>query len=182
MRIRHLAQLLVLVLALGACLVACGGRTATSVHRAGNVRSNARWVILPIENHSETPQAGERVEAMLDTLLRRGGVGNLEKYPPQKDDDTHLLTSDRQRFEAALTWARGAKFDYAVAGSVEEWRYKSGLDGEPAIGVSMRILDLATGKVVWVATGSKTGAGNDNTSLTALKLLDEMVKGIATPQ
>jgi polysaccharide biosynthesis protein PelC len=162
-----------------ALVSACAGVSATTAHRTGPVRLNARWVVLPVENHSETPQAGERVEAMLETLLRRGGVGALDKYPPQKEDDTHLLTSDRQRYELALEWARGAKYDYAVTGSVEEWRYKSGLDGEPAVGVSMRVLELATGKVMWVGTGSRTGGSADNTSFTAMKLLDDMVRDFA---
>jgi hypothetical protein len=174
-----LRLLVLLLLTLG--LASCTGPTATSIHRAGQARLNARWVVLPIENHSETPQAGERVEAMLDTLLRKDGVVALEKYPPQKDDDTHLLTSDRQRYETALAWAKEAKYEFAVTGSVEEWRYKSGIDAEPAIGVSIRVLDLTTGKVIWVGTGSKTGAANDNTTLTALKLLDEMMRELASP-
>lgn len=172
---------LLVALVLSLVLSACGGASATTAHRAGAVRLNAKWVILPVENHSETPQAGERVEAMLETLLRKGGIAALEKYPPQKEDDTHLLTSDRQRYEAALGWARGAKYDYAVTGSVEEWRYKSGIDGEPAVGVSVRVVELASGKVLWVATGSRTGAASDNTSFTAMKLLDEMVKELAPP-
>lgn len=173
--------LLAVGFALSIALAGCSGAMATTTHRAGVARVNAKWVILPVENHSETPQAGERVEAMLETLLRRGGVATLEKYPPHKEDDTHLLASDRQGYEAALLWARGAKHDYAVTGSVEEWRYKSGIDGEPAVGVSVRVLELATGKVVWVGTGSRTGGSTDNTSFTAMRLLDEMVKEFAPP-
>lgn len=180
MRFALQALVLALVLVLSSTLVsACGGASATTVHRAGPTKVSARWVILPVENHSETPQAGERVEAMVETLLRKGGVGTLEKYPPQKDDDTHLLTSDRQRYESALEWARGAKYDYAVTGSVEEWRYKSGIDAEPAVGVSMRVLELATGRVLWVGTGSRTGSGAESTSLTAMKLLEDLVREIA---
>jgi hypothetical protein len=135
--------------------------------------------MLPVQNHSETPQAGERVEAILETLLRKQGVGQLDSYPPAKEDDTHLLTSDRQRFEAALEWAKTGKYDYAVTGSVEEWRYKSGLDGEPAIGVSMRVLELSTGKVLWVGTGTQTGSPAENASGTALRLLDNLVQQLS---
>lgn len=168
------------VMTIAATAAGCGG-TLTSVHRNGTVRTNAKWTILPVQNHSETPQAGERVEAILDTLLRKEGVLALDKYPAPKDDDTHLVTSDRQRYEAALEWARTAKYDFAVTGSVEEWRYKSGIDAEPAIGVSMRVIDVANNRVVWAATGTKTGGSNDNTSATALKLLDAMLKELANP-
>ena len=161
--------LLALVLAMG-----CGG-PVTSVHRNGETKAGTRWALLPVQNHSETPQAGERVEAILETLLRKRGVTQLDHYPAPKEGDAQLFASDRQRYEAALDWARGSKYDYAVTGSVEEWRYKSGLDGEPAIGVSMRVVELATGKVVWAATGTQTGSGTENASGTALKLLDRLV-------
>lgn len=154
--------------------VGCGG-PVTSVHRAGEVKTGSRWALLPVQNHSETPQAGERVEAILETLLRKRGVSQLDHYPAPKESDAQLFTSDRQRYEAALDWARGGKYDYAVTGSVEEWRYKSGLDGEPAIGISMRVVELSTGKVVWAATGTQTGSGTENASGTALRLLDRLV-------
>jgi hypothetical protein len=155
-------------------LAGCGG-AATSIHRGAALRPTTKWVLLPVQNHSETPQAGERVEAMLETLLRKGGVTDLDMYPAAKEDDARLLTGDRQRFEAALEWARG-KYEYGVTGSVEEWRYKSGLDAEPAIGVSMRVVDLSSGKVVWAATGTQSGSGAENASGTAMKLLDTMVE------
>lgn len=173
MTVRSPAKLLVtlVVLALSA---GCGG-PVTSIHRAGEVKASSRWALLPVQNHSETPQAGERVEAILETLLRKGGVAQLDHYPSPKEGDAQLFTSDRQRYEAALDWARGSKYDYAVTGSVEEWRYKSGLDGEPAIGISMRVVELSTGKVLWAATGTQTGTGAENASGTALKLLDRLV-------
>ncbi|AKU93730.1 Extracellular Matrix protein PelC [Labilithrix luteola] len=163
-------------------IAACGG-PVTSIHRSGSLKTSAKWALLPVQNHSETPQAGERVEAILETLLRKRGVVQLDSYPAPKEDDSRLLTSDRQRFEAALDWAKTAKYDYAVTGSVEEWRYKSGLDGEPAIGLSMRVVELSTGKVVWVGTGTQTGSAAENASGTALRLLDTLVQQLhAQPQ
>lgn len=181
-RERMFTVVLVVMFGLAALVMSsCAGPTAT-IHRAGTVRKGAKWALLPVQNHSETPQAGERVEAILETLLRRGGVTQLDPYPAPKEDDTHFLTSDRQRFEAALEWARGNKYDYAVTGSVEEWRYKSGLDGEPAVGLTMRVLDLSSGRVIWAGTGTQTGTSAENASGTALKLLDAMVKELPTTQ
>lgn len=166
----RIAALVLAPIALASC-----GSTVTTVHRTTSLRSTARWVMLPIANYSEAPQAGERIEALLETLLRRGGIESIEHYPALKEDDTHLVMSDRQRFEESLAWAKAQHFDYAVSGSVEEWRYKSGLDGEPAVGVSVRIVELGTGRVLWAASGTKTGGGGDNASGTALKLLDALV-------
>lgn len=155
--------------------IGCSSTTST-VQRGPALHANARWALLPVANHSETPQAGERVEAVLETLLRRAGVQLLEMYPPAKQDETHLLVDDRQRYEEALLWARGQQFHYAVSGSVEEWRYKNGVDGEPAVGLTVKISEVPTGRVLWSASGTRTGSGSDNASGTALVLLQTLTR------
>ena len=156
--------------------------TMTSVQSSVSLRSGARWVMLPVSNYSETPQAGERVESMLETLLRKAGVYQLDRYPPIKEDDTHLVVSDQQRYEESLGWARQQRFDYAVSGSVEEWRYKSGLDGEPAVGLSVRIVDLKTNRVLWSGSGARTGGAGDNASGTALTVLASLLGEMSLSQ
>ena len=55
--------------------------------------------------------------------------------------------SDRAAQEKALNWAKEQQAKYAVAASVDEWRYKVGLDGEPAAGITLSITDLGSGQV-----------------------------------
>jgi hypothetical protein len=162
-------------------LVGCSS-TVARVQRAEAPRAKARWVILPFSNHSETPQAGERIEAMLGTVLRVRGVPSLDAYAALREEESRLSMGDRQRLDESIAWAKNQRFDYAVTGSVEEWRYKTGIDGEPAIGVSVRIVEVGTNRVVWSASGSKTGGGGDNTSGTALKLLDTLVSELDLAQ
>jgi hypothetical protein len=160
---------LLLLFAISGC-----GSTVMSVQRGPAMRAGARWVLLPMANFSETPQAGERAAAMLETLLRREGIGQLSVYPG--GDEAVVAASDRQRYEQSLDWARKQGFQYAVSGSVEEWRYKSGLDGEPAVGVSFRITEVASSRVLWSASGTRTGTSGENTSGAALKLLEALVQ------
>src|SRR5436190_22892434 len=40
----------------------------------------SQWVLLPLRNQTETPQAGERAEAILSTLLRSHGLADLADY------------------------------------------------------------------------------------------------------
>ncbi len=163
-----------------AVVLGCSPMT-TSVQHTAPIRPKARWVMLPFSNFSDTPQAGERVEAILDTLLRKQGVTQLDRYPPIKEDDAHLIISERQRYEESLAWAIGQKFDYGVSGSVEEWRYKNGVDGEPAVGITVRVIELSTSRVVWSGSGSRDGGGSETASGAALKLLDSMVIDLAPP-
>jgi hypothetical protein len=169
---------------LAGCLLvtsACA-TTVKNVHQTAPLRAKARWVMLPVANYAETPQAGERLEALLDTVLRQDGIGALDQYPPLKEDDSHLIMSDRQRYQESLAWAQQQHFDYAVAGSVEEWRYKSGLDAEPAVGVTVQVIELATNRVVWSASGTRTGNGGDNASGTALQLVDTLLADLRVVQ
>lgn len=160
--------------ALLTAILACSSTVAT-VQGKTPLRLSARWVMLPFANYAETPQAGERVEALMDTLLRKDGISSLDRYPPLKEDDAHLILSDRQRYEESLAWARGEHFDYAVAGSVEEWRYKSGVDGEPVVGVTIEVIELPTNRVLWSGSGTRTGSGVGNVSGTALGLLGSLL-------
>ncbi len=164
-------------IALGA---GCGGSVVMKVQKskATQPRTQARWVVLPFANHSDTPQAGDRVEALIATILRSHGVAEVGGYPVPKTDEVLTLSSDHARVEEALAWARGAKYDYGVTGSVEEWRYKSGLEAEPAVGITVRVIELSSGRVVWSASGTKTGKAADNASGTALTLVDALVENL----
>lgn len=170
---RSLLAIIAVVVVLG-----CSPQRMT-VQRTALPRPQARWVMLPFSNYSETPQAGERVEAILDTLLRKQGIAQLDRYPPLKEDDAHLIISERQRFEESLVWAQQQHFDYGVSGSVGEWRYKSGVEGDPAVGITIRVIELSTSRVVWSATGTRDDG--DTVSGAALRLLDSMVQNLLAP-
>ncbi len=86
----------------------------------------ASWVLLPVMNHTETPQAGLRAEAIIDGVLRANGVRELRRYPAGLNNESLFEPLDRKQFDAALAWAKGAGARYAVAGAVDEWRYKVG--------------------------------------------------------
>jgi hypothetical protein len=159
-------------------LVAAGCGTVTRIHAPAPLAGKARWVVLPVTNLAETVQAGERNEAMLDTVLRRHGVTTLERYPAIKEDEVHVLLSDRARYDTALTWARTQHYDYAVTGTVEEWRYKSGNESEPAVGLTVTVVDVNDGKTLWSGSGASVGSSFQNTSGVALELLGTLVEGM----
>lgn len=161
--------LLVLGAALG--LAACSTLDAA---RAPALEKNARWALLPAVNNTETPQAAARLEAITASLLRAQGVHDLQLYPPAAADDL-LSPADRRTQEAALDWARSQNARYAVLGSVQEWRYKTGLDGEPAAGVTLSIIDLGTGQVVWTGSGARTGWSREAVAGVAQKLIAKLV-------
>ena len=131
----------------------------------------ARWAILPIANNTDTPQAGLSAEAMAEHQLRSRGVTNLQRYPSALSRDSLFEPTERKVTEEAIKWAKDQGMRFALLGSVEEWRYKVGIDGEPAVGVTLQVLDLSTDRVVWSASGAKSGWSRQAMAAVAQSLL-----------
>jgi TolB-like protein len=136
----------------------------------------AKWAIAPFLNHTDAPQAGMRAEAMADTLLRALGIGDLVRYPAELAQDSVFEPSERKAQDEALRWAKEQGVRYALTGAVTEWRYKAGVDGEPAVGLSLSIVDLQSGSVVWSAAGAKSGWSRDAVSAVAQNLMHDLLQ------
>jgi len=168
------------VLLLLALAVAAGCTTVQRV-RVAQPDLAVQWALLPIANHTETPQAGLRAEAIAETALRALGVQRLERYPASLNPETLLDPAERKAADEATAWAKKAGARYGVTGAVEEWRYKVGVDGEPAVGLTLSVIDLKSGAVVYTASGGKSGWSREALSAVAQKLVQELLAGIAQP-
>lgn len=167
---------LLLSVLLSTLLSAC-----STVDRAPPVEldRNVRWVVLPLINHTETPGAGQRASAVLETVLRTRGIKDVQSAPvalAAQSADALFEAADvqAQLQDKALAWARSSGARYAVGGTVTEWRYKVGVDGEPAVGLTLQVTDLATGRVVWSAAGGRSGWSREALSAVAQKLAREL--------
>ncbi|MEY8878758.1 MAG: penicillin-binding protein activator LpoB, partial [Leptothrix sp. (in: b-proteobacteria)] len=138
------------------------------------LQSGATWVLLPLANHTETPQAGRRAEAILEPLLLHRGVTRLLRAPGA-DGDALFDAADRKSQLEAQRWAIAQGARYAIGGAVDEWRYKVGVDGEPAAGVALQVIDLQSGAVVWSAVGGQSGWSREALSAVAQKLMADLL-------
>ncbi len=137
------------------------------------------WALLPLANNTETPQAGQRAASIAQSLMTSYGYTNLARYPASSDDETLFDPAKPDQQQAALTWARQQNAHYALTGAVNEWRYKVGVDGEPAVGITFDVIDVQSGKVIWSGTGSRTGWSRDAVSGVAQKLERELLSQLA---
>lgn len=156
-------------------LAAC---SITDKSKSSAFDKNVKWALLPMENHTETPQASLRMEAIIETIIRVKGAMSLETYPASLTRDSVFEPTDEKTVENAIAWAQKTGARYAVAGTVSEWRYKTGVDGEPAVGVTLKIIDLQTHKIIWDAAGARTGRGREAVSAVAQKLLENLTGSI----
>jgi TolB-like protein len=162
-----------LSLALGACSVI---DTSSAPHLA----AADTVAILPITNNTETPQAGLRAASIAESVLITGGLSHVRRYPVSADDETLFDTARPDGRQKALDWARDEHIRYALSGAVNEWRYKVGVDGEPAVGLSFQLIDVQSGAVVWSGAGSRSGWSRDALSGVAQKLERQLLAPLAS--
>lgn len=166
---KRLVLLLVAACALAGCVTLNQGGSAP-------VAQNEAWALLPFVNNTETPYAGERAESITAALLYSRGVQRLERYGVEsKPDETAMDRGERRQAEA-LAWAKQKNVRYALAGTVNEWRYKVGLDGEPVAAIALQLIELPEGKVVWSGTAGKSGWSRDAVSSVGQQVLDSLLE------
>lgn len=157
----------------GACTIADRSPNTTPLDK------QAKWALLPIENHTDTPQAGLRAEAIVDGVLRARGVKTLVRYPAALNPEALFEASERRVQEDARKWAREQGARYGVYGAVDEWRYKVGVDGEPAVGLALHIIDLQSDEVTFSAVGAKSGWSRDALSGVAQSLVRDLLSPVS---
>ena len=159
-------------------LVLCALAACSTVDRgrAPALQANAEWTVLPFANHTETPMAGNRAESVAEALLQARGVGKVKRYTSTAQQEALFDAGDTKRQEQALAWAREQGVRYALAGTVDEWRYKVGVDGEPAAGITLQIIDVQSGDILWSGAGGKSGWSREALSAVAQKLIRELLQ------
>jgi polysaccharide biosynthesis protein PelC len=175
-----IAQAALQSIAIGACLavalVGCAVTQSTS-QRLLMARTDS-VALLPIANHTDVPQAGLRAESIIEASLRARGLLQLQMYPTALNPETLFEPSERKAQAEAEKWAKSQNIRYVVYGAVDEWRYKVGVDGEPAVGLVLQVKDLGTGQVVYAASGGKSGWSREALSAVAQKLVLQLLSGI----
>jgi polysaccharide biosynthesis protein PelC len=142
--------------------VTLGGCASTDTAPPPALESQARWVVLPFVNTTETPLAAQRAQVLAHSLLGARGITDVQLYPKTPRDTIFGPDSEAPATAEALQWARQQGMRYALTGEVFEWRYKVGVDGEPAVGLNIRVIDVGTGKTLWTGTRSQSGWSRDS--------------------
>lgn len=177
MRLKYFASVLVVISSL--LITAC--ETMMSSDRVV-VSATDRWALLPIENLSSTPLAGNQARTLVETHLRSRGIRNLDLFEVSAEQTLMALLDEAGQIAAAKEWAINNGFRYGITGNVQEWQYKNGLDNEPSVGLTLKFLDLQTDQVLWVASASRTGWGYQNLSSVASKTIGDLLSEVRFKQ
>jgi len=144
--------------------------------------TDKQWALIPLQNFSQTPQASEKVSSVLFSILKTKGFENLVLAEFNQENHPILGKIPKKSPEESMQWAKDRQVDYMFTGSVEEWRYKSGLNGEPAVSITLQIIDVHSDDVIWTATGARTGWGRESASMTTRRVIDHLLKKVSMPE
>jgi TolB-like protein len=165
----------ILALVLFSLVSACSTVTSTPPVIA---QADGMWALLPIKNLSTTPSAGEKVASIVETQLRARGVQTIESFVRKDSLSLVSLLDNTERSTEAANWAKESGAQYALTGTVHEWHYKSGADKEPAVGLSLKLIDVATEEVLWQGSSARTGWGYSNLSSVGSRVINGLLEKV----
>jgi len=170
----RLARLLMISAAL-LTLCACA---STSFHAAPtpSIDRSATWVVAPLINNTATPYAGQRAAQLVNALLAQRLSGQVLVAPASPDATGLPLDNGSAAEDAARAFATQHAARYLISGSVDEWTYKIGLDGQPAVGFTLTVTDLSSGKAIWNGAASASGASREGVAVLAQDTLDSLIQ------
>ncbi|MCX7760276.1 MAG: hypothetical protein N2Z81_03740 [Hydrogenothermaceae bacterium] len=135
-----------------------------------NLRKDAVYVVLPFENLTETPLAGLRVASIVEGVaLSKGYKVKNGLYEMESKEYT------KQDIDNILNKIRDSGVDYVITGSINEFRYKTGIDGEPAVSITLKIYDLKNDKTILTNVGSRTGWSHESVTTVAQKVINNLM-------
>jgi len=133
---------------------------------------NEKYAISPFWNYTDTPKAGLSASTIVESIISNK-VNKLysliDKYT-QDDNDNKENFLNQQKEEA-----RALGVSYLIVGDVQEWRYKTGVDGEPVVSYSIKIIDLNNNRTVFNSVGAKSGWGHKSIGVVAQEIADEII-------
>jgi len=144
------------------------------VDRGSNpLKSDSTYAIGAFWNYTQTPMAGLKASSIVETLLVNRGVhiisliGGVDELENSENQDK-LIKLQKQK-------ALAQNAEYLITGSVQEWRYKTGIDAEPAVSYSIKVIDLKNNQIIFNGIGAKSGLSYKSIGEIAQEIADSLI-------
>lgn len=162
---RLLILLTIILLSFTAC---------SSISHTKNVQLplGKKYAISSFWNYTETPMAGLRASSIVEGVLSNKNI--LLYSLIDGSDEVGLNTTKIDFIKNKIAAAKGMGADYLITGNVQEWRYKTGIDGEPVVSYTIKIIDLKENSVCFNGVGAKSGWGHKSIGVVAQEIAEDI--------
>ena len=132
-----------------------------------------KYAISSFWNYTETPMAGLRAASIVESVLAKNSV--ILSSLVAGSEEMEVTKSKAEFIKAKKEAAKRLGAEYLIMGNVQEWRYKTGIDGEPVVSFSLSLINLNTDKVVFNAVGAKSAWGHKSIGIVAQEIAQELI-------
>ena len=134
---------------------------------------NKKYAIGSFWNYTETPMAGLRASTIVESVLSKKNISLISLIGGS--DEMELSKSKLTLLNETKEQAKQLGVDYLIVGNVQEWRYKTGIDGEPVVSYSIRVIDLESERVLFNGVGAKSGWGHKSIGVVAQEIAENLI-------
>ncbi len=147
--------------------------SSTISRSSATLPKNKIYAINTFWNYTETPMAGFRASTIIEGVLSNRGVRTISLIGGESDIED--IKSKESFIKKKINQAKSLGADYIILGSVQEWRYKTGIDGEPVVSYSIKVIDLKDGSVTFSGVGAKSGWGHKSIGVVAQEIAKSLI-------
>ena len=138
------------------CFIALTAGCATVVTQGGPTGTIrvTRLLLPPFVNATDDQHASRALTEITGSAVVAAGL-------PLFQTEETLIKGSADKAQGAdgryAELARTAGASHLLIGTVHEYRYKTDLDGDPAVGITLRLVDAATGETLWQGSSANVG-------------------------
>ena len=148
----------------------------TSVVQDGGVkrvsREGFRLFLAPFFNATDDEHAARALTELTATALLARNIPLVQTEASLAGARTESVAGTN---ELHLVAARSLEATHLLVGTVHEYRYKTDLDGNPVVGITLRLVDVKDGRTLWQGSSSKVSVVFASLSATAQRAVRELV-------
>jgi polysaccharide biosynthesis protein PelC len=164
-----------LVLGLTLLLAGCMSTVVYDGSQAGNAIRVERVLLPPFVNATDDEHASRALTEMTGSALVEAGI-------PLFQTEETLIRSAADKAQGPdgryAELARSVNASHLLIGTVHEYRYKTDLDGDPAVGLTLRLVDATSGQTLWQGTSGNVGYAFASITSASQKAVRALVRQI----
>lgn len=132
----------------------------------------SRLLLPPFVNATDDQHASRALTEMTGSALVKAGIALYQTEELVIRTAADAAQGPDGRYAEI---ARSVRASHLLIGTVHEYRYKTDLDGDPAVGITMRLVDASTGRTVWQGTSGNVGYAFASVTSAGQKAVNRLV-------